>query len=543
MSFTNVAADRRTFLKLTGMGLLAVSGAGSLAGCGQKEALQASNASAVKLPTYVPVEALKPDLPGTAQGVPAAYFNYPSPPTRTVTTPPLKGETFSAITNIFGAPPNPREKNPTWQAIEERLGGKLDITAVSSDDFKTKVNTTIAGNDIPDLILDDGASIPDIIGFLEAKCQDLTPFLSGDAIKEYPNLAAIPEIFWKQTVRAGKIYTLPIPRSPVGGLGIYRSDRFAEVGITDTSQIKNADEYLEVMKQLTNAQAGRWAFGTKAFGMSTFLQLFGAPNQWRESGGKLTYYLETEEYLEAVSFVRKAAAAGYIVPGSESWTNSQRSNAFISGQVAQIYDGMPAYVNAGGYGTTIKDAKPFLPFAAGGGKPIAWLDNILFASTMVKRNDEQKIRSLLGVANFLAAPFGSEEFMLLNYGLEGTDHTRDDRGNPVAKASALANTSVPWKFLVAPDPALYVPQQEALTRNAHAAYSTLVPLGVENPTSTLFSPTNARKGGTLRTAVSDTVTDHITGRKTLDDVKSAIQTWRTGGGDQIRAEYEQALAG
>lgn len=542
MSITDMAADRRTFLKFAGMGLLSVAAVGSLAGCGVREELVASGADSVKLPTFTEIKGLAADLPGTAEGVPAAFFNYPKNPVRSVTTPPLKGETFTAITNIFGPPPNSRAKNPAWQEIEKRLGGKLDITAVSADDFSTKINTTIAGNDIPDMLLDDGYSIPDIIGFLEAKCQDLTPFLSGDKINDYPNLAGIPELYWKQTVRNGKIYTLPIPRGGVGGLGFYNAKRYAEVGVTDTSKIKNADEYLQIMKELTNAKKNQWAFGSTGFGLSTFSQLFGVPNGWREKNGKLTNAIETDEYLEMISFVQKAASAGYIMPGSDSWTKSQMVNAFTIGQVAQIYDGLPGYYKADGYAITVPDSAPFLPFAAAGGTPQANLDNIIFASTMLKKSDDESIKKLLGVANLLAAPFGTEEYLLINYGVEGADYALDGNGNPVPTERALGDTTVPWKYIAAPSPALYLPGEEQITRKMHAAYAAMIPLGVADPTSTLFSPTNAKKGGTIKQPVSDAVQDFIVGRKSIDDVKSEIKKWRTAGGDKIRKEYEKALA-
>ncbi|MDR2999275.1 MAG: hypothetical protein LBU78_14270 [Microbacterium sp.] len=541
MSINEITADRRTFLKYAGLGALSIAAVGSLAGCGTREELVASASDSVKLPTFVAAKGLQPDLAGTAEGVPAAFFNYPKDPVRSVATPPLKGESFSAITNIFGPPPNSRDKNPAWQEIEKRLGGKLDITAVSADDFSTKINTTIAGNDIPDMILDDGASIPDIIGFLTAKCQDLTPFLSGDKIKDYPNLAAIPELYWRQTVRAGKIYTLPIPRGGSAGLGFYNAKRFAAAGVTDTSKIKDADDYLSVMKELTNAKAKQWAFGSTSFGLSTFHQLFGVPNQWREVKGKLVNAIETDEYLESISFVQKANAAGYIMPGSDAWTKSQMVNAFTTGQVAQIYDGLPAFFKSDGYGVTVPDSAPFLPFAAGGGDAIAWLDNIIFASTMLKKNDDASIKKLLGIANLLAAPFGTEEYLLINYGVEGADYALDANGNPIPTPNALADTTVPWKYIAAPSPVLYLPGQEQIIRKTHAAYSSLIPLGVEDPTATLFSPTNASKGGTIKQPVSDAAQDFIAGRKSIDDVKAAIKTWRSAGGDKIRKEYEKAL--
>ena len=51
--------------------------------------------------------------------------------------------------------------------------------------------------------------------FLDAKCTDLTQYLAGDAIRDYPNLAAIPSRSWKGALVNGKIYGVPIPPASV----------------------------------------------------------------------------------------------------------------------------------------------------------------------------------------------------------------------------------------------------------------------------------------------------------------------------------------
>ena len=55
---------------------------------------------------------------------------------------------------------------------------------------------------------------PGLAQFLDAKMQDLTPFLSGDAIKDYPNLAAHPTGVWRTTVYSNKIYGVGDPLAP-----------------------------------------------------------------------------------------------------------------------------------------------------------------------------------------------------------------------------------------------------------------------------------------------------------------------------------------
>ena len=55
---------------------------------------------------------------------------------------------------------------------------------------------------------------PGTAEFVKATCQDLTQFLAGDAIKDYPNLAAIPKYAWSNSscVIDGALYSWPIHR-------------------------------------------------------------------------------------------------------------------------------------------------------------------------------------------------------------------------------------------------------------------------------------------------------------------------------------------
>lgn len=539
--------SRRNFLSVASIGAISLFGAGALSACGKKTDYVAGNAGDATLPKYIEFKGATPDIAGTEAGVPSAFYKYPKP-FKSVEKAPLSGQTITAVTNIFGPPPNGRDKNKAWQEVEKRLGGKVDIQAVSSDDFDTKFNTMVAGGELPDLMLNNGSAIPNIVEFLEAKCADLTPLIGGDKAADYPNLAAIPEIFWKQTVQAGKVYSLPIPRSLTGGSGFYNATLLEKVGVTDTSTIKNKDDFYSVLKELTNPSKNQWALGSTKFGMTMLHHIFRTPYQWRESGGKLLRDFETDEYLAAVEFAAKLYKDGLYVPGSEGWTKSQMVNAFIAGKVAMIYDGLPGYSGPTGYARSLpaanKDYKalPFIPFGHDGGKAQTWLDNITFATVMLKKNDDAKLKQALGVANFLASPFGSEEYLLLNYGAEGVDYTLDGNGNPVAKENSLLNTSVPWKYIAAPQQVVYDPTNKSTVDSLHGAYSKLIPLGIANPCENLFSPTDATQGQTLRQPVSDAATAAIAGRGSIDQLKSAIAAWKTKGGDKIRGEYEQALA-
>jgi putative aldouronate transport system substrate-binding protein len=65
------------------------------------------------------------------------------------------------------------------------MGATLRLSVVPSPDYPTKLATMMAGEDTPDLIyINQGGALPvaNLLTWLQAKCMDMTPFLSGDAV-------------------------------------------------------------------------------------------------------------------------------------------------------------------------------------------------------------------------------------------------------------------------------------------------------------------------------------------------------------------------
>ncbi|GAA4204353.1 extracellular solute-binding protein [Actinocatenispora rupis] len=544
--------SRRTVLRAgTGVAVAGTIGAGVLstvAGCGTDSgAGKVSSAADVTLPKTIPYDGPTPDVPGTPEGVPAGFYAYPKP-VKAFASPPLSNERITAITNVIGAPPPDRSANPAWQAVEKRLGASVDITSVSSADYETKLNTVIAGGKLPDIMLYDGGGMSDLPAFLAAKCADLTPLLRGDKVKDFPHLAAIPQLVWQTCTQAGKLYLLPIPRNLVGGSGFYNSTLFGQAGVKSTQDIRNADDFLGVLKELTRPKQNRWALGSTNFGTVPFHHIFGSPLNWRLDGGKLVRSYETPEYQAALEFLVKVHKAGCFVPGSEAWTKQQMMDAFHTGKVSMVYDGLPAFAGPTGYYAALPathkgfQARPFLPFGHDGGKPVTWFDNKAFGWVMLAKADEKRLRTVLKACDFFAAPFGTEEYLLLNYGVEGTDYHLDPHGNPVLTAKGNQDTLVPWKYLSAPTQVVYDPTSKEYVDILHDAYAKLIPTAVADPTETLYSPTNGRKGVALGQFMSDTITSVIAGRKPFSAFTDAVKQWRSKGGDTIRGEYQEALS-
>ncbi|MFI6296291.1 hypothetical protein ACIBEJ_32175 [Nonomuraea sp. NPDC050790] len=542
--------SRRGFLGLAA-GVAVTSVAAACGSGGAQAPATKAQGLTVKLPTYTPLSSIpKPDLPGTAAGVPDAYFTYPKELFRSVGKPPMSGGQVKIAMKTFLPPPPGREQNAAWREMEKRLGGTADVMIVPTDDWPTKFSTLVAGGNLPDIFpYISTQGVNNLPAFAASQCAELTPFLSGDKVKEYPNLAALPEVFWKQGIIGGKLYGVPVPRNLVGGLGFYRHEMFAEAGVTDLAQIGDLDRFAELLKELTRPQERRWAIVTATggvFGLSIFTQLFGVPLEWRldKVSGKLTHAIETEEYRAALEYVIKLREAGVVYPGSEGFDTLKRKNEFNSGRAAITYDGLPAYLGPGNYLQTQKkidpkaDPRPLLPI---GDKAVVFANNIAFSTNLLKKADEARVKELLRVADFFAAPFGSEEYTLIQYGLEGTDHTRDDKGNPVLTDQGAKDITVPWKYIAAPTQAVYDPTSRQGVEHLHAALSKMIPQAVYDPTTGMFSPTGENKYESLYTMRNDKVTSIVAGRAKLGELDQLVKDWRAQGGDKIRAEFEQAL--
>lgn len=537
--------SRRGFLGALGLGAAALMSGGSLIGCGRVD--QRSTVESAGLPTFQPAQIAAADLVSQVPGAPSGYFTYPPNPERAVPSSPLSGETISVLGFVFGPRPNPREQNTAWQAIEQALGGTVDFTLVPSDEYGAKLTTTVAEGDLPDVLFDDGA-IKNKAQFAQTSCQDLTPFLAGDAVLDYPNLAAIPTVFWQQGLIAGRLYELPVPRNIVGGAGIYNQTRFAQAGVSDSAQIKNLDDLTALLKELTNPAANRWALGSTGFGLGTFYPIFAVPNTWRKDGGGLTNYHETDEFAAMVEYLARIHQAGYVAPASEGWTKSQMVSAFNTGQVSLVYDGLPGYYGPTGYAQSLPRAlpgnvaSPFIPFGRDGGPGAPWADNTVVSTTLLRKGADDRIEAILRMADFLASPFGSQEYLMINFGAPGADYRLDAKGNPVATEQAARNLAVPWRFITAPQQAIYVVDDRETVRKSFDTYQAMVPIAVANPCQRLFSPTDSRKGEAIGQDVADTVISIIGGRSPMRDLGPALDQWRASGGDDIRREYEQALA-
>lgn len=528
--------------------MLAAGGAAALAAtataCGAESSQTggAKKSADVTLPTYKPLEGLKPDLEGNEKGLHSVYLKAPAELITTTKAKPITSGSVSALTETFTTPPPPMDKNPFWQRLNTALGGKLNLTIAidSGGGYPEKFATMLASGDLADLMwVPPNQGIPNVGPMLESQFTDLTEHLAGDAVLKYPNLAALKPSSWKTAVVNGKIWGAPIPSTPFGQVYLGNPTVWEKAGGFTAGSVQ---EFLDKCKEIS-VPGKVWAlepFLPNAFHM--FGEWFGVPNSFRVNKDRtLTSAYQTEEYLETLEFAAKAFKAGVFYPDLNLAEGSQ---LFANGTLGAVVAVGPR--SASQYRSYNKDllAQILIPFGAVSGRtPVYDMGYGTVGFTPLKKTtDTKKITELLNLLNWLSAPFGTTEYMAKNWGTEGQDYTVVDGNYQLTKAgeqnvpglqSALEIMSAGEGVIYNPIPSdsKYIYEQE----------KKLLEHAMERPTKGLYSDTASKKGTELSTKLNDVRDDVIQGRKSIDDYKQALKEWEDKGGKKILEEYQEVL--
>jgi len=548
--------SRRGFIRLTGgavaLGVVqacAPTPAGVPAGgaSGGTAKPGASTGGAVAMPAYVPFQGPKPDFPASADGiVPPGYLTFPKDKlVKSVSGAVGKGEDVDFFTYSINPPPPPLHENSAWQLMNKEIGVNLRFDTVALQDWDAKLATLLASGTIPDMmtieVLD--RLIPNELEFLNRQCADLTPFVGGDAVKAYPNLANFPTTAWKNTVKGGRIWALPRLTNSVGTTLIVKQNWMDDFGI---KEFKNKEDFVKFLQDVTKSGRGYGIGGIQALNMSWPAGVLRAPNNWKLENGKLIKNYETPEYKEAVAFMRQLWDLGVVSPDTPTFSQNSGAQAFYASKFAMYPTSYFAFTIA--WNRLLGIDKEFRmsainPFGHDGGKGYvfqSWGGNQV---AVLRKADPDRVKLLLGVLNYLAAPFGTQEDLNRTYGVEGTHFTYDDKGNPVRTDRGRQEVEyMAWGTIISPPPVLYNSADSQAVAAGHPLMVAAHDQAITDPTIGLFSNAYANKGATLTQGVVDGVNEIIFGRAPVSTFDDLVKKWKADGGDTIRGEFEAELA-
>ncbi|MEH1129188.1 extracellular solute-binding protein [Micromonospora sp. CPCC 206061] len=553
-SFSGRSTDRRTFLSLLGTGAAATVGGGLLGGCSnatktsQGSAGQKSGLSAV-VPQYKPYAGLTPDIPAAAPGALPGYLRYPRDLIKAVPTVRGKGSELTVMSPLWGSPP--ASTNAYYAAIAARTGTPLKWNVQDGNTYRDKLTALLGAADVPDVLVIASwhLGIPRISEAIANLFADLTPMLKGDISGHWPLLANIPTDAWQSCVWGGQLKAIPWVRQAFTGYFMYRKDLFQELGVTPP---KNADELLALAKAVTDPAKGRWAFNDLwQKGGGPIPQIFRVPIRnrgWvKDPSGKMVSGLETDEFEAGVAFARKLFDAKVVHPAAAGGTSGSVDfrQAFQSGKIVITSDGFGGIREAYAVQSLSNPAfrmEPFPPFAHDGKTPVVNGGDTAGLLTFVnKKLPKDKIEEYLTLADWCSAPFGTEENLLLTYGVEGTHFTRDANGAPSYTAQGQKDAGVPtYDFLGGRPPVVSESQYPDYVQMLTSWYNN----AVKYLDKDMFAGIRIEEPAALQKAgqpVVDKVNDIIFGRRPVSDLEQIRKEWRSAGGDEGRAFYEKVV--
>jgi putative aldouronate transport system substrate-binding protein len=431
---------------------------------------------------------------------------------------------------------------------------------VASADYRAKLATIMAGDDLPDLmhIGYDIGSASGLAAFFKAKCADLTPYLAGDAVKDYPNLASIPTHSWYNAncVIDGQLVQWPINRYlPSSGTYFFKNVEMWNQRVGENVVPKDATDLKKMMQQLNNPNGGVWAIGNNTggtinLGLSAYAMMFGAPYRWGvDSGGKFSKDWETEEYKAAVGYLRDLWASGLIWPDAVTPQNS-RTN-FVARKFAMSVEGFGNSWNDFWLrGLALDPSAHFdliMPFSADAKTKVqAYNSGGFNATNVIKKASPDRVRELLRIVDYLAKPFGTQEDLLLSFGLQGDDYTFDSRGEPSPTAAGTSRSAyVPWQYLSDRAYVQYYPGIPDYAAHVFPIEKALVDpnIAVRDASLGLYAPTSYQAvTTTAQQSFFDGVNDIMLGRRDMSEYDGLLKAWQSAVGNQLKGEYTDALA-
>ncbi|MEU5153978.1 hypothetical protein [Glycomyces sp. NPDC021274] len=437
---------RRSLFKVAGLGAVGAAGLPFAAACSDIDSNEGSAQQTEGfdfLPEHkewpLPAE---PDLVGEPPNHPSAFTSYPEP-IEAVTEVPSNSGTYEITVPFWGEAPS--NDDPYFTALRDAWGGTT--VNLRQADGNTYADTSVQwlnANEYGDGILLFSWMLGSHTNFPETVVNsfyDLTDILKGDISERWPLLAGLPTQSWAQSVwstdptdpETARLYGIPSTFS--GGPG---NALFTRVDLMEAASIAmptTVEELLEACRTWSDDANGKWAFGSVDWILPQLFGLVGDEGwNWDEAQGKLIHDCEKPEFTEMLEFRRTLWDEKLIHPDAPTGTLDNGALQ-IAGTTLFSQENPVRWYE---YTSKVKDGSatgaivPVPPIAAKGRKPALKANTSVDGWTFLNKDlSKEQVEELLDVANWCSAPFGTKEYELLEYGVEGDHFEYDATGNPV----------------------------------------------------------------------------------------------------------------
>ncbi|WP_156251422.1 extracellular solute-binding protein [Pseudactinotalea terrae] len=472
------------------------------------------------------------------------------------------GEALDGLTIMapYFAEVPPESDDPVGAGLSEIAGVPLEVQWVPNSSYGERINTVLAGDDIPDVMVITGKDQGFVSTALAGGFWDLTEYLhSGD----YPNLVSEnPDVELNSGIN-GQIFGVYRARDIIRASVIIRQDWLDNLGLEIP---ETTDDLYEIARAFTEDDpdgngaddtygliAPQWPGGIGTNSPYDTIEVwYGAGNMWRDEGGELVPAFTTPEWREAVEFERDLVQNGYVNPDYATMDPATWNEPFLNGKGGIIID---VQSRAGQLRGLFSDAgevpgeKVALVGQLEGPNGTFALPTTGYAGFLaIPRSsvqDEAQLEQVLQILNDLNS---TEAQILMNNGIEGDNFTvegeylvwnpeRQDFTDQVTGAWAQLGMNVAGYEAYQAKPEteddvafndLRLQLQEEDAANA-----------VFNPAAGLVSDTYTTNGTQLDNIIGDARIQYLAGQ--IDDagLDAAIELWRTSGGDAVTEEINE----
>jgi len=454
----------------------------------------------------------------------------------------------------------PEADNEIEKAVEDVVGVDLDMTWVPNSSYGDKVNITLAGGDLPQVMVIQGKD-PGFVRNAEAGAfWDLTDYLA-----DYPNLdTTFPEVQKASSVN-GKVYGVFRARDVIREAVIIRKDWLENLGLDMPTTTADLEKVAKAFTEDDPDGNGvddtygliipKWpgTIGTNS-PWDAIETWYGAGNRWTERDGELVPNFTTDEWLDAVKFEHKLVEEGVVNPDYATFDSAKWNEPFLNGQGGIILD---VHSRAGSLMSLFKQSDPdnfdtYVDITGnleGPDGDVHALPTTGYSGFLaIPKSSVKTEADLRGVLEVLNKLNSKEAGPILNNGIEGETYTLDgDLAVGVDDApQALKDTSASYAQLGTNVTGFqgYLPkqasdyEQEMYDKRKQIEADDLK-VAEFDPSAPYVSNTYVSKGAQLDTIVADARIQYIAGQIDLDGLKSAIKLWRSSGGDDVIAEINE----
>ncbi|TBL80758.1 extracellular solute-binding protein [Paenibacillus thalictri] len=446
------------------------------------------------------------------------------------------------MTELF-APEPIKADDPRIKKVEALTGTKLSINWVPSQAYSDKVNTSIAGGDLPKVLSVSDIRMPVISNAVKSGVfWELGPYLDA-----YPNLKRMESGILDGTKYGGKIYGIyryrPLSREAV----IIRKDWLDALGLPLP---KTPEDLYNIAKAFTeqdpdkNGKKDTYGFtDASALYVLNYMNLWqGGYNKWGIEKGVFVPNFMTPAYMQAMKSVKRLYDEKLINQDFIIAKNNQSEENFAGGKAGIIIGAYNILDRT--YGNLTKlfpQAKVELITqiqGVNGPKVIGGSGHN--GINLIPKNTVKTEEDLKKVLAFLDKICGEEIQNILRWGIEGTDYTMVN-----GKAKDLTKDTVhfsSYRQLRMLEDKLIPAELSGLAERYAQVEAENDKIAVLNMTNGLESKTYSEMGGTLDKNIEDARNKFLLGAIDEKGFQKAIDDWKKAGGDKVIEEYSKQYA-